>query len=578
VASVANTTNGAVVWLVDSVAGGNRTMGTVSSSGLYQAPVASGTHQITATSQEDPTKSAQVNVTVAYQGMLTYRNDDARTGQNLNEGMLTAANVNSTQFGKIVSYPVDGAIYAQPLYVASVTMPGQGVHNVVYVATQHDSVYAFDADGKTSTPLWHVSFINPSAGVTSVSQAEVADGAFPAGEIGITSTPVIDAVGGTLYVVAYTKENGAFVYRLHALDLVTGAEKFGGPATLQGSVPGTGDQNNGQGQVPFNAKTHLQRPGLLLLNGIIHVAFGSHGDSPPFHGWLLAYNATTLHPVASFNTTPNASDGAIWEAGCAPAADVNGNIYVATSNGTFDTNTGGVDYGDSVLKLKASNLTVLDWFSPFNSQYLGAGDADLGSGGTMLLPDQPGPHPHLLVVSGKEDVGGGKGRIYLLDRDGLGDFNPVSNAQIVQELIGVINHNNLTTPAYWQGNLYYASQYDSVKMFTVNNGLLSTSAVAVSPETFGYAGASPSISAKGSLNGILWVIDTSATTCCITGGPAILRAYDATNVSYELYNSGQAGARDTLGPAVKFTVPTVINGKVYVGTATELDVLGPLAQ
>lgn len=571
-ASVTSTINTAVTWSVDGVVGGNATVGTLSSTGLYQAPVASGTHQIMATSQEDATKSAQATVVVSYQGMFTYRDDNGRTGQNLNETMLTLANVNPLQFGKLISYPVDGAVYAQPLYVASVTIPGQGIHDVVYVVTQHDSVYAFDADGKASTALWHVSFINPTAGVTSVSQAEVAEGAFPAGEIGITSTPVIDAVSGTLYVVAYTKENGAFVYRLHALDLVTGAEKFGGPATLQGTVPGTGDQTNGQGQVLFDAKTHLQRPGLLLLNGIIYVAFGSHGDNRPFHGWLLAYNATTLQPVASFNTTPNASEGAIWEAGCAPAADGNGNIYVVTGNGTFDTNTGGVDYGDSVLKLKASTLTVLDWFSPFNTDYLGQVDADLGSGGTMLLPDQPGPHPHLLVVAGKEGV------IYLLNRDNLGDFNPVSDAQVVQELIGAITINNLTTPAYWQGNLYYASEYDHLKMFAIRNGLLSTSPAAVSAETFGYAGASPSISANGSGNGIVWLIDTSATTGGVTGGPAVLRAYDATNVSHELYNSAQAGARDTLGPAVKFTVPTVVGGKVYVGTATEFDILGLLPQ
>lgn len=571
-ASVTSTINTAVTWSVDGVVGGNATVGTLSSTGLYQAPVASGTHQIMATSQEDATKSAQATVVVSYQGMFTYRDDNGRTGQNLNETMLTLANLNPLQFGKLISYPVDGAVYAQPLYVASVTIPGQGIHDVVYVVTQHDSVYAFDADGKASTALWHVSFINPTAGVTSVSQAEVAEGAFPAGEIGITSTPVIDAVSGTLYVVAYTKENGAFVYRLHALDLVTGAEKFGGPATLQGTVPGTGDQTNGQGQVLFDAKTHLQRPGLLLLNGIIYVAFGSHGDNRPFHGWLLAYNATTLQPVASFNTTPNASEGAIWEAGCAPAADGNGNIYVVTGNGTFDTNTGGVDYGDSVLKLKASTLTVLDWFSPFNTDYLGQVDADLGSGGTMLLPDQPGPHPHLLVVAGKEGV------IYLLNRDNLGDFNPVSDAQVVQELIGAITINNLTTPAYWQGNLYYASEYDHLKMFAIRNGLLSTSPAAVSAETFGYAGASPSISANGSGNGIVWLIDTSATTGGVTGGPAVLRAYDATNVSHELYNSAQAGARDTLGPAVKFTVPTVVGGKVYVGTATEFDILGLLPQ
>ena len=541
----------------------NTQVAMVSSTGLVTAQ-GGGLAAITATSGSI---SAQASVSVTYQGVLTYRNDLGRTGQNLNEVALTSANVNSAQFGKLFSYPVDGAIYAQPLYVASVAILGQGVHNVVYVATQHDSVYAFDADGKTTAPLWHVSFINASTRVTSVPGPDVSDYAIPGGEIGVTATPVIDAIGGTLFVVAYTKENGQYVYRLHALDLTSGAEKFGGPVVIQASVPGTGDENNGQGQVPFDPKMHLQRPGLLLLSGVVYIGFGSHDDTPPWHGWLLAYNATTLQQVASFNTTPNGSAGSIWESGCAPAVDANGNVYVATSNGTFDVNTGGMDYGESVLKLNPGTLSVLDWFSPLNLQIL-LGDWDLGSGGTMLLPDQPGSHPHLLVVAGKQGV------IYLIDRDNLGHFNSVSD-QIVQELEGTINNNNLSTPAYWQGSVYYASENDNLKMFALNNGLLSTAPVSASRESFGYAGASPSISANGSRNGILWVIDTSALG---TGGPAVLRAYDATNVSHELYNSAQAGTRDTLGPSVKFTVPTVINGKVYAGTATELDVFGVLPQ
>jgi len=429
-----------------------------------------------------------------------------------------------------------------------------------------------------------MSFINPSAGVSSVNAAELGnDGGFINNEIGITGTPVIDAVGGTLYVAAYTKENGNYLYRLHALDLVTGAEKFGGPAVIQTTVPGTGDESNGQGQVLFDPKEHMQRPGLLLLNGVVYIAFGTIAESRPWHGWLLAYRASNLQQLASFNTTPNGYGASLWATGCAPAADTNGNIYATTANGTFDASAGGVDYGDSVLKLASvgsglepgGRLTVLDWFSPFNSQYLAEVDADLGSGGTMLLPVQPGPHPNLLVVAGKENVGGGYGRIYLLDRDNLGGFNPTSNAQIVQDLPGAINQTNLTTPGYWQGKIYYASQRDNLKMFALNNGLISVPPVSASPETFGYAGASPSVSANGSSNGIVWVIDTSGLG---TEGPAVLRAYDATDVSHELYNSAQAGMRDTLGPAVKFTVPTIIDGKVYVGTATELDVFGLLSQ
>src|SRR6516162_5747073 len=285
---------------------------------------------------------------------------------------------------------------------------------------------------------------------------------------------------------------------------------------------------------------------------------------------MLAYNASTLQQVAKFNTTPNGGEGAIWESGCAPAADASGNIYVATSNGTFDASTGGSDYGYSVLKLQPGDLTVLDWFSPSNAENCAQTLVELvlGSGGTMLLPAQRGPHPHLLVVAGKQGV------IHLIDRDKLGHFNSVSD-QIVQELEGAILDNNLSTPAYWQGNVYYASENDHLKMFSVANGLLSTSPVAKSSETFGYAGASPSVSANGSSNGIVWAIDTSAV---LTGGAAVLRAYDATNVAHELYNSTLAGPRDTLGSAVKFTVPTIISGKVYVGTASELDVLGLLPQ
>ncbi|HEV2177444.1 MAG TPA: hypothetical protein VGW33_09620 [Terriglobia bacterium] len=567
-AAVANATNTAVTWSVDGVAGGNSTIGTISSSGLYTTPAGPGIHQVSAASQLDPAKTGQASATVAYAGVLMYHNDLARTGQNLNETTVTPSNVNSTQFGKLFSYPVDSNIYAQPLYVASVAIPGQGVHNVVYVATMNDSVYAFDADGKSSGPLWYTSFLKP--GVTSVSAPAVFDTAFPGGEIGILGTPVIDPVGGTLYAVAYTTESGGYVYRLHALDLASGKEKFGGPVVIQATVAGNGVDNNGHNQVAFNALAHLQRPGLLFENGVVYVGFGSHADTPSWHGWLLGYNASTLRQTVAFNTTPNGSDGSLWAAGGAPAADSSGNIFFATGNGTFDAGSSGSDYGDSVLKLQSGlsgTLKILDWFAPFNTNFLCSTDLDLGSGGVVLLPDQPGAHPHLLVVAGKE------GRIYLLDRDNLGHFNAASDTQVVQELVGAILPTNLSTPAYWQGNLYYASEYDTLRMFTLTNGLLSTSAVSVSPETLGYAGATPSISSNGPSGGIMWIIDTNASSY---GAPAVLRAYDATNVSHELYNSNQAGPRDTPGQGVKFTVPIVVNGKVYAGTATELDVFGLL--
>ena len=566
-AVVSNTTNTAVTWSVDGVAGGNASTGSVSATGLYTTPAGPGSHIVSAASQRDPSKSGRATATVAYAGMTTYHNDLSRTGQNLNETTLTPSNVNSTEFGKLFSYAVDGAIYGQPLYVSAVTISGQGVHNVVYVATMHDSVYAFDADGKTSSPLWHTSFLK--SGVTTVNGPAVSDFSIPTNEIGVLSTPVIDASTGTLFAVAYTAEGGAYVYRLHALDITSGAERFGGPVVIQAQAAGTGESNNGHGQVPFSAVNENQRTGLLLLNGVVYIGFASHEDTPPWHGWLLGYSASTLQQTAVFNVTPNGSHGGLWASGGAPAADSAGAIYASSGNGTFDVNTGGADFGDSILKLQSGTLSMLDWFSPFNTAELCSIDLDLGSGGVVLLPDQPGAHPHLLTVAGKE------GRIYLIDRDNLGHFNATSD-QAVQELVGAILPANLSTPTYWQGNLYYASQFDTLKMFTLSNGLLSTAPVAVTPESFGYAGATASVSSNGSSGGVLWVLDTSALG---TATPAaVLRAFDATNVAHEFYNSAQAGSRDTLGTAGKFFVPTIFNGKVYAGTATELDVFGLLAK
>jgi Bacterial Ig-like domain (group 2) len=535
----------------------------ISASGLATV-IGPGSVTITASAQTS-SDTASATVTAAYAGMLTYHNDLGRTGQNLNETILTPSNVNSAQFGKLFSYPVDGGTYTQPLYVQSVTVGNQGVHNVVYVATEHDSVYAFDADGKVGTPLWHVSFINPAAGITTVPPPNP-DDAFPEGEIGITGTPAIDPASGTLYVVSYTMENGQSVYRLHALDLGTGAEKLSGPVVVTATVFGTGDGTDGQGNVPFDPAWHVQRQALLLLNGVIYVGFASHGDIRPYHGWLLAYSATTLKQAAVFSDTPNGLQGGIWESGSGPAVDANGDIYISTGNGTFDAAAGGLDYGDSVLKLDPSSLAVLDYFTPFNQGTLAAEDFDLGSGGPMLLPDQPGSHPHLLVVAGKE------GRIYALDRDNLGGYSAVSDIGAVQELTGQIDL-NLSTPAYWQGNIYYIGNHDTLRMFSLTNGTLSSAPIVSSQTAFGYPGPIVSISANGLTSGIAWLVNASNFK---SGGPAQLYAYDATDVSHELYDSTQAGSRDTPGAANKFALPTVFNGKVYVGTASELDVYGLL--
>jgi len=567
-ATIQDISNPSVNWAVDGIPGGNAAVGTISSSGLYQPPATSGSHNVTATSVTDPTQSGTAAVVVSvYPGTLTWRNDAGRTGQNRNEIWLSMDTVNQAEFGKLFSYPVDGYIYAQPLYVANLQIPGKGFHNVVYVATEGDSVYAFDADGRSTSPLWQVSFIDPAAGTTTVSSDEVhSNDIVP--KIGITGTPVIDIQTNTLYVVAKTKENGTFVQRLHALDITTGAEKFGGPVVIQASVRGTGTGGDGQGNIPFDPLIQNQRPGLLLLNGTVYIGFASHGDNGPYHGWLLGYDAATLRQVAVFNVTPDGAQGGIWQSGGAPSADSSGHIYVTAGNGTFDQDTGGADSSDSFLKLNtAGGLTVADFFTPFNQASLDTNDRDLGSTSALLLPDQTGTsHPRLLLGGSKQ------GRVYLVDRDTMGNFHNGDDSQIVQSLL-VSPAGIFGTPAVWENNAYILGRDDVLKAFQITGGKLSTTPLQQGDTVFGFPGASPAVSSNGSTNGIVWVLQTDAFA---SSGQAVLRAYDATNVSVELYDSDLAGTRDQPGPAVKFTVPTVANGKVFVGTQNQLTVFGPL--
>jgi len=486
-----------------------------------------------------------------------------RTGQNLNESVLTPANVNTTTFGFLFSLPVDGQIYAQPLYVAGLKIGGQ-VHNTVFVATEHDSVYAFDAD-TPGPPLWQTSFINPAAGITTVSSADVNCTEAIAPEIGITSTPVIDPNSGTLYVVAATKENGTFFHRVHALDVMTGTEKVP-PVVIQGNVAGTGD---GSANVSFVSLKHLQRAALLLSNGALYIAFASYCDNTPYHGWVFAYDAQTLNQIALFNTTPNGGLGGIWQSGGGPAADANGNVFVMTGNGTFDGPSpgGNNDFGDSFLRLAPRALTQSDFFTPFDQATLEATDGDLGSGSPLLLPDQAVGPPHLVVSAGKG------GTIYLVDRDNMGGFIANGNdQQIIQSIRGAVG-SLFSTPAYFQNTVYFLAKGDVLRAFSLSNGKLGTSPASQSSTVFGFPGATPVISANGASNGIVWVLQTDQAEA---GGPAVLHAYLATDVSTELYNSNQNPGRDNPGPAVKFTVPTVINGKVFVGTQTQLAVFGLL--
>lgn len=491
-----------------------------------------------------------------FPGVVTWHNDNARTGQNLFETQLNPSTVHSPQFRKLCSYPVDGIVDAQPLYVPRVKVPRKGTHNIAYVVTEFDSVYAFDADCHSSKPLWHVSFVDPTQGVTSD------------GEFGITGTPVINLETQTLYAVAKTIEIdpvsniSEYVLRLHALDIRNGVEEPRSPIRIQAVFPGRGVGNDNHGRVVFNSYRQIQRTGLLFLHGVVYVCWAGHRDVNPYHGWLLGYDATTLEQVAVYNDTPNGEMGGIWQSGAAPAADPEGNIFFQTGNGDFDAQLGGPDFGDSLLRVnfRHGKLGVRDYFTPYNQAYLSNNDLDLASGGVLLLPRQLGMHPYESVSAGKE------GKIFVVDRKDMGKFNPTNNNQIVQTVIGS-SGGYFSSPAYWQGRIYYAGVGDVLNLYTLSEGLMSTTSLSSSTTFFPYPAPTPSVSAEGSKNGIVWVIENAA-------GAAVLHAYDAIDLSRELYNSDQAGFRDQPGHAATFSVPTIANGKVYVGTTTDFDVYG----
>ena len=564
-AAINGTVSTNVTWSVDGTIGGNSSVGTISSSGLYSPPSNAGSHLVTATSNSNNTQSATSHVVITnFGGAFTYQYDNARTGQNLQETVLTTGNVNPAQFGKLFSYPADGQIYAEPLYVPNVSIPGNGSHNVIFVATENDSVYAFDADGLSSVPLWHTNFAYPPTGYTPIPCGDTGDCTITP-QIGITSTPVIDPTNNVLFVHTQAKDvtNGVTTYeqRIRAVDIRTGAE-MRISTVIFAALPGTGDGSK-NGYIQFNPLLQGQRPALLLLNGVIYVAWASRGqDDRPYHGWVIGYDET-LRGITAWMTNPNGSDAGIWQSGAGLAADQDGNVYLMSGNGTFDVNTGGVDYGDSFVKLgTAGGLAVLDYFTPYNQNVMTDQDLDLGSGGPMLLPDQPTFPTHLMVGCGK------LGNIYLLNLDNMGQYNPNSD-QIVQELVGAVG-GCFSSPSYWQDTVYFLGSFDALKAFRLYNGQLSFLGQG---SGLSGRGATLAISANGSTNGIVWALDTSA---WLTNGPAVLRAYDASRVYRELYDSTMAGTRDTPGLAVRFTVPMVANGKVYVGTGNELDVYGLL--
>jgi len=506
--------------------------------------------------------SAQVAVT-------TYQNDNYRSGTNTRETTLTLSDVNVSQFGRKAVFNVTGNVYAQPLYVPNVNINGV-MHNVLYVATEHDQVYAFDVN--SGQQLWNRNLlitVGPLLQVTPVSSSDVScEDLVP--EIGITGTPVIDTATNEMFLVAKTKEHNlvtqttTFFQTLYALDIRTGTLR-NPPHRVTGTVPGTG-QGSQNGFLTFDPLIEGQRASLLLLNGQVFGAWASHCDNGEYHGWLMAFNETSLYPSGIFVDTPNGREGGYWGGGSGPAADSSGAIYAGTGNGTYDSDS---DYGDSILRLEhvGSTLTLADYFTPWDQQTLDEEDIDLGSGGVVLLPDQPGSrYPHLLVQVGKE------GTIDLVNRDNMGHFNPNGDSQIVQTIPFAISGGIYGAPAFWNNNAYFSGSADSLEQFAFNpqTQLLSTTPTSRSPEIFSFPN-TPVISSNATGNGIVWLVESNNSS-----QTAVLRAYNATNLSVELYNSQQNPSRDSAGPAVKFSVPTIADGHVFVAGQGQVSMYGLL--
>jgi hypothetical protein len=500
--------------------------------------------------------------------VLTYHNNVYRQGMTSQETTLTTSNVNSTTFGKIAFDTVDGKVDAQPLYVNEQFIGGN-LNNVLYVVTENDSIYAFDAN--SGRQYWKSSALGQGE---TPSDDHGCSQITP--QIGITNTPVIDKSGGpngAIYFVAMTKDSsGNYHQRLQALDLTTGAELFGGPTDIQATYPGTGDGSQ-NGMVIFAPGQFAERAGLLEYGITIYIAFTSHCDDRPYTGWLMAYNARTLAQTSVIDVTPNGNEGAIWMTGNGLASDSSGNIYFLDANGVFDTtlNSQGFpingDYGNAFMKISnaSGTLTVADYFNMHNTVQESDSDEDLGSGGCIVLPDlmdNNGQVHHLAVGAGKDT------NIYIVNRDNMGKFNPNNDNAIYQEIDGVLPGGVWSSPAYFNNTVYYGDVGDNLKAFAISNAKLSTTPASQSPETFPYPGTTPTVSASGTSNGIVWAIANSS--------PAVLYAYDATNLAHELYNSNQAGSRDQFGAGNKFITPMIANGKVFVGTQTGVAVFGLL--
>ena len=506
---------------------------------------------------------------ISFAQVTTSQYDNARTGAILTEKILTPRNVNAKEFGKLGAFKVDVAVYAQPLFIPNLEIPGKGTHDVLYVATEHDSVYAFDANRPGDAPLWHVTFLDKNRGTTVVSEDDV-QCPFIRPEVGITSTPVIDLPTGTLYVLARTKirhglSSDEFFQHLHALAITTGVEKFGGPKLISASVPGTG-RGSTQGRQSFNPLLENPRAALALVNHVLYLTWASSCDVDPYHGWVMAYDPQTLAQRAVLNVTPDGDEGGIWLADTGPAADNEGNVYVPTGNGSFNANSGGHDYGDSVLKLglQGSSLVIRDYFTPHDQARISDADADVGSSGPLVVPNQPGPHRHLLLQPTKDST------IYVIDRDRMGKFRSDGDAILQRVRMAGGGYGAI---AYWNGHAYFAASDDYLRDYAITNGQLQLTRS--SSMKFANPGATPSVSADGKKNAIVWAIFTK-TWNGPDNKPAVLYAFDANGLGEPLYTSEQNSQRDRAALATRFVFPLVVNGRVYFGTRSEVEVYGLL--
>jgi hypothetical protein len=501
------------------------------------------------------------------QDVLTYHNNTARNGVNSSETTLTPGNVNSSSFGKLFTIPVVGLVDAEPLYLSAVPITGKGTHNLLIVATEHGLVYAFDAD--TGALIWHISTLK--SGETT-SDDRGCSQVTP--EIGITSTPVIrrpPGSNGVIYTVAMSKDSsGNYHQRLHALDAATGNELYKGPVDIAAKFPGTGDNSSG-GYVVFDPAQYKERSALLLMGGIVYLAWASHCDIRPYTGWIMGYNATTLAQTTVLNVTPDGNEGAIWGAGGGLTADSLGNIFFLDANGTFDSTLNSSsfpssgDYGNAFVRLTTpGGLAVADYFEMDNGQKESDDDTDLGSGGAIQLSpmqDSSGNTWNLAAGAGKD------GNLYIVNRNSMGKFNSTSN-KIYQELPGVLPGGIWSMPAFSNGKLYFGPVGQPILAFQFKNARLQATPVAKTTNSFGYPGATPSISSNKGLNAIVWAAENT--------NPAVLHAYNAINL-IELYNSNQAAdSRDHFGAGNKFITPLITHGKVFVGTTNGVGVFGLL--